>query len=76
MGRLGGDIYARTTSMIQVIKKVLSGSFLVQCMGVVIVPALVFAYSAEDVGYYGMFFSISAVLSVVLSLRMENLFFL
>jgi O-antigen/teichoic acid export membrane protein len=54
---------------------VLSGSFFVQCLGVIIVPTLVFAYSAEDVGYYGMFFSVSAMLSVVISLRMENLFF-
>lgn len=61
--------------MISSIKKLLGVNVFVQIMGLMIYPMLLAFYSLEELAIYGMLYGAMAIFSILLSCRIENLFF-
>lgn len=61
--------------MINTIKKLLGVNIVTQIIGIMIYPIILFFYSIEDLSIYGMLFGAMAIFSILLSFRVENLFF-
>lgn len=54
------------------LKKTLGAGVVSQALGVLTIPLLMVFYSVEELAQYGVFFSLAAVSSVFVSLRLEN----
>lgn len=61
--------------MKKTLKRVFQTTFLVQVIGVLIIPLIYYSFDEADFAKYGLFFSISAISSVFLTGRLENIFF-
>ncbi|ENU32062.1 hypothetical protein F991_00044 [Acinetobacter sp. CIP-A165] len=61
--------------MKKTLKRVFKTTFLVQIMGILIIPLIYLSFSENDFAAYGLFFSISAISSIFITGRLENLFF-
>lgn len=61
--------------MLKTLRKIFIGNIISQIVGLITIPLLAYYYTVQQIGFYGTFFSLSACTSVVLSLRIENLFF-
>lgn len=59
----------------KLIYKMLSGSVVSQVIGFFSTIVIVFGFSNKDIANYGLYYSIVSILSMILSLRMENLIY-
>jgi len=61
--------------MINSLRKLLATNFIVQILGLLIYPILMINYSVEDLSKYGLFYGGMTIVSVMLTFKIENLFF-
>lgn len=61
--------------MISTIKKLLGVNIIVQAIGLATYPIILFFYSMDDIALYGLLYGAMSIFSIILSFRIENIFF-